>query len=692
MYGLRQLWRNGVKSVFGIVLLMLAGLLPCLAVGQFWAAKQTLASVEREYTTVAVVTGRPGTSYDDVDTVRTEGYLQDLAAQQPAFLLGEATAHLVSGFAEDLHPLTSFYLYGRGRSDTVVDFDKDFPYEYTVLELELTEITNEEAELENTDDHEWRPRNWTGKGKILRVFALNGDYRDPTGWDADLLIPVYGTSDEPARQLEPGKRYLVLAGGYHDKDWDFRCSIKQEPALRGLEDLDPLALDLSPEHFHTQTIDELRESDPFEAELLLSTDPFAQTATYYEEPTTGLRTRWVPDTAEDSSMRNLQRVGLSISAFFEPCTLVEYEVGSSVGTEHTVDYVSRFSLPFFQEVTEDNAETILETDPTWRNAVESVTVSNSSVPVLAVNRLDGMADFASGAAVITEGRRFSEAEYADGAPVCLISEALAEQNGLSVGSILTLSLYEAEGDLPTTYKNWLKSFNPRASFYVPENGFAQETAYTVIGLYRQQNQWVSSPTSFTPNTVFVPEKSVTCKTVTEWQQGVWSTMVLRNGSIQELEQKLADQGLAGTVTYYDQGYGEITENLHAYSRISLVVLLAGLALWAVVLAVFLALFPLQRGGDARRMWTLGVPKKRIILHVWGSDLFLSAIGTALALAVSLSAMGWAMGQLQGLSRTNLELAVDPGQTAVLCLAALLLEAAIMALCAILITKKAGEPS
>ena len=292
MYTLRQFWRNGVKSVFGILLLMLAGLLLCLAMGQFWTAKRTLAVVEQEYTTVAVVTGRPGsTSYDDTDAVRAGRYLHDLAEQQPSFLLGEATAHLVSGFAEGLKPLTSFYLYGRGWSDPVADHNPDAPYNYAILELELTEITNEEE----TDDHEWRPRVWTGKGKILRVFALNEDYRDPTGWDAELLISVYGTTDESARQLEPGKRYLVLAGNYRDMDWEFRCSIKEELALLHQVDLDPLSLDLSPEHFHTLTIAELEESDPRAAELLLMADPFARTATCYEEPTTGARTGWMAD-------------------------------------------------------------------------------------------------------------------------------------------------------------------------------------------------------------------------------------------------------------------------------------------------------------------------------------------------------------------------------------------------------------
>ena len=57
MNPLHQLTRRPVKAAFGVLLLALAGAILCLSGGQYWAAAQTRATVERTYTTVAVITG-----------------------------------------------------------------------------------------------------------------------------------------------------------------------------------------------------------------------------------------------------------------------------------------------------------------------------------------------------------------------------------------------------------------------------------------------------------------------------------------------------------------------------------------------------------------------------------------------------------------------------------------------------------
>lgn len=49
-----QAWKTGL----GILLVMLAGTLLCLSVGQCFAALQTQAKVEQDYVTVALPTGK----------------------------------------------------------------------------------------------------------------------------------------------------------------------------------------------------------------------------------------------------------------------------------------------------------------------------------------------------------------------------------------------------------------------------------------------------------------------------------------------------------------------------------------------------------------------------------------------------------------------------------------------------------
>ncbi len=118
-----------------------------------------------------------------------------------------------------------------------------------------------------------------------------------------------------------------------------------------------------------------------------------------------------------------------------------------------------------------------------------------------------------------------------------------------------------------------------------------------------------------PNSVFAPEKSVTCRTVTG-SCGVWSSLILQNGTIDQMEARLAENDLGGTVTYYDQGYSDIVESLDGYTRVSRTVLLVGLALWAVVLAAYCVLLPMQEGKTALRMWTLGAKRRDIAGQIW----------------------------------------------------------------------------
>ena len=231
-----------------------------------------------------------------------------------------------------------------------------------------------------------------------------------------------------------------------------------------------------------------------------------------------------------------------------------------------------------------------------------------------------------------------------------------------------------------------ESCNPRASVFVTQEGFRQETEYTIIGLYRQSSEWVTTPTSFTPNSVFAPEKSVTCRTVTG-SCGVWSSLILQNGTIDRMEARLEENDLGGTVTYYDQGYSDIVESLDGYTRVSRTVLWVGLALWVVVLAAYCVLFPLQEGKTALRMWTLGTVKRDITGSIWLSSAAVAVIGTVIALAVSIPGMSWAIGKLQELTGSELAMSVSPWQTAALCAVVLVLELAAVALCSALAARR-----
>ena len=685
MNPMTQLTRRPMKAAFGALLLALAGVILALSGGQFWAAARTRAGVEETYTTVAVVTGR--ISSDEVLTPSAEGgsnaeSLRQDSAMAAAIFLAEPEQQnwsiirsrprvgLVSGYSPGLKPAISLYT-GHSSSDA--------PYEYSIVEIRADAVT----QSNNDWFGESGSANWLLDGQVLGIYGLNDAFRDPSGQRAS--VSLHQEYDDPAELLHPeaGKRYLLLSRSYTDDEWYLRQHVADFIFMDTNVQSDPWSLDIlgnlirydqraNPDGTkYCRPAHDGEFTDDAEGLVELAPDELI-----YSDPTTGVEVMNV----------DLDSFGLFSFAvdMFKDTGEIMVEDPQQPGNwrPETVDY-TQYNLPSIQELPDGvTAQEVIDSTSSWRMAMESIQTNNHSVPVLAVDSVEGMLEFASGRTQITQGRSISQEEYRDGAAVCLISETLARESGLDVGDTLPLSLYEKEKNLmPTTVGN----SDPTASYYLPQRGFQQETEYTVIGLYRQSNEWSQGVASFTPNTVLVPRKSVICAVETgETGLGVssgclWETMVLQNGTIDQMEARLEENDLGGTVTYYDQGYSDIVESLDGYTRVSRTVLLVGLALWAVVLAAYCVLLPTQEGKTALRMWTLGAKQRDITGQIWTPSALMAAAGTVIALAVSIPGMSWATDKIQALTGSDLTLKVSVGQTVALCAGALAIALAVIAL-------------
>ena len=682
MNPLHQLTRRPVKAAFGVLLLALAGAILCLSGGQYWAAVQTRAAVERTYTTVAVITGL-GSSEETADSTDAESLRQSSATGAAIFfqapeqqswdiIRSRPTVGMVSGYSPCLKPAISLYT---GHSGI------DAPYGCSIVEIRADAVT----EVNNDWFGESGAAVWQLDGQVLGIYGLNDAFRDPSGQRASVtLCQEY---DDPAELLHPeaGKRYLLLSRSYGDSEWSLRRNVADWVFMESNVQSDPWSLDIlgnlirydqrknQSEHWYHTAGDAAEEPVEFAPEELL-----------YRDPATGVEVTSIDPDA-------FGQFSFAVDALKDTGEImVEDPQQPGNWRPETVDY-TQYNLPSIQELPDGvTAQEVIDSTSSWRMAMESIQTNNHSVPVLAVDSVEGMLEFASGRTQITQGRGISQEEYCDGAAVCLISETLARESGLDVGDTLPLSLYEKEKNLmPTT----VGDSDPTASYYLPQRGFQQETEYTVIGLYRQSSEWGKTVASFTPNSVLTPKKSVTCAMETGGSaieaspSGLWGTMILKNGTADQMEARLKENNLAGTVTYYDQGYSEIVESLDGFSRVSRTVLWVGLALWVVVLAAYCVLFPLQEGKTALRMWTLGTVKRDITGSIWLSSAAVAVIGTVIALAVSIPGMSWAIGKLQELTGSELTMSVAPWQTAALCAAVLVLELAAVALCSALAARR-----
>ena len=685
MNPMTQLTRRPVKAAFGALLLALAGVILALSGGQFWAAAQTRAAVERTYTTVAVITGL-GSSEETADSMNAESLRQSSATGAAIFfqapeqqswdiIRSRPTVGMVSGYSPCLKPAISLYT---GHSGI------DAPYGCSIVEIRADAVT----EVNNDWFGESGAAVWQLDGQVLGIYGLNDAFRDPSGQRASVtLCQEY---DDPAELLHPeaGKRYLLLSHSYGDSEWSLRRNVADWVFMETNVQLDPWSLDISgnlirydqrknqSEHWYHTAGDAAEEPVEFAPEELI-----------YSDPATGIEvTNIDPDAFGQFSF--------AVDALKDTGEImVEDPQQPGNWRPETVDY-TQYNLPSIQELPDGvTAQEVIDSTSSWRMAMESIQTNNHSVPVLAVDSVEGMLEFASGRTQITQGRSISQEEYRDGAAVCLISETLARESGLDVGDTLPLSLYENEKNLPWTFRTTVGDSDPTASYYLPQRGFQQETEYTVIGLYRQSSEWGKTVASFTPNSVLTPKKSVTCAMETGGSaieaspSGLWGTMILKNGTAGQMESRLAENGLGGTVTYYDQGYSDIVESLDGYTRVSRPVLCVGLALWAVVLAAYCVLLPMQEGKTALRMWTLGAKRRDIAGQIWTPSALMAAAGTVIALAVSIPGMSWATDKIQALTGSDLTLTVSTGQTVALCAGALAIALAVIALVSTLTARR-----
>ena len=268
-------------------------------------------------------------------------------------------------------------------------------------------------------------------------------------------------------EIQKGGQYLVYGTDYSDRKWDLKRIIAISTDLRTGE------IDLR----EIRKIGDMVYYQPKDLEL----------PPYYRE---GFPLGYLPDGVEVCSLS----VGKVPNQNMDAETKEKYRVASIALLEGTVE-------EFLQK----------EEGNLWKSSLETGEINNHAFPILTVDNLSAVAQFAVEDAYLSEGRNFSVQERNEGKKVCILSESLTELNGLVVGDKISLQYYQEDHDLQSLFI--LNQSNPTACYYSPVLGFDGEAQeYEIVGLYRQKDEWQESTYAFTPNTIFVPKKSVTAET------------------------------------------------------------------------------------------------------------------------------------------------------------------------------------
>ncbi|MBQ9079668.1 MAG: ABC transporter permease [Clostridia bacterium] len=602
MLSIKNALRRPIVSALGILLVVSMTAFLSVGIGQAYVANNTLNSIEDNFTTVALMTekfrNQSNVTLQFGDQTQTQvtrqfpekvtDFLAEMPEKYPDIVKDVSSPGLASAYIPEL-TVDFFTHHSYEESVAKLNYTGAWPrphgtpYCCAVFEIELTEIGEpfaEESFIEITEDQtkavfETEYRAQL-KGNITSVIALHEGFDEPTGRVLSVNLHVKNLEELESLNLTVGEKYIVYSYYYVDRVWKYGNDYVG--CLVG----DELVYD--------------------ENVYYMSTDGTKTPASITEKTYIGENSETVTCTVEE--------------------------------------YVERYSLPSMVHVP-NGAEAFLASDEgaKWREAIENIEINEHAFPVIGVEKLGYITDFAREDSRIVEGRDFTSKELEDGANVCIISETLAAMNGISVGDTIDMNYYIYDWSVPYQWyiNEGIGIVEPSAYYYTSTTGMAETESYKVVGLYRDSSEWsytTGDIYSFTPNTIFVPKSSVT-GSMDYSDQGMFRTYVLKNGSIDELQKEVALAGFDGLFTYYDQGYEIIAENLFAYDEVAKQALAVGVSSSLVIAAIYFILFPMQQKKNVSIMYSLGATRRRRMSYILGSNLCILLPGTLLGCLLSI---------------------------------------------------------
>ena len=305
------------------------------------------------------------------------------------------------------------------------------------------------------------------------------------------------------------------------------------------------------------------------------------------------------------------------------------------------------TMPWVAEYTGDLAEFWeSEAGAYWREEILPICQLNyASATVILTDNLNSMYAFNTGETSLLEGRFFTAEEYRSGAPVCMVSAAYAQVNGLQLGDTLPIQLYRTScelygngGSLNTMFDHPDPGPYIQRNFMLPEEATGLTGEYTIVGIYTGP-RFSFGLYTITADTIFLPKAAVPNAgdyTIPGDTSPRLCSYILENGTAEAFEAYMADQGLGGMFLYFDQDYTAMAESLAAMSANALRLFAVGLGAFLLISALFLFLNFRRMGPVIRGARLLGRPVKGVRREMIG--LLFCLEGAAVLLGGVLSAV------------------------------------------------------
>lgn len=651
MKSIKQLMRQPLKCLCGIALVAAAVCVLCLTWGQYRSSREALDKLDNQYNTVALITDE--SNYNSNKTA--EGFAIQLSSglpdevlewiettvnEHPELIKLDSRPGLASAYIPELNPdlyieheyrhISSVRSYEAG---SWIPDPEGAPYTCAMLEVtvERIDVYYYYAEFPWGKEPTTTPGGSELICRIDKVHALPEGYHDPTGYYARLIIREV-TPEELAEQYPEGSRWLVFGNDYYDWDWQLRDNIRRTYA----------------EYYNSEVI--IDTFDPEKITYYTDAQIEATGGRYYGEYKHGYKTIRLGK----HDVRSVRTIEMTEPKMVRLNGTAEEFLASEVGSQ-------------------------------WVNYLEYAAVNDHAFPIIGVDKLGYIGNFAQGLARIVEGRDFTQEELESGAKVCIMAQSLATSNGLAVGDTIRPQYYKFDSEMKAGYRisSGVGTTEPTAYFFGENTPFEGEVeAYTIVGLYRG-SEWQNPQDNlygFTPNTIFAPKKAVT-GTMDYADNAFFRTLVLENGKMNELMDLASASGYDDMFECYDQGYSDVAPAFESYADSAGRAAMLGGGAYLLLMGLYLLLFPGSQGKVLTTMDSLGAAKLQKVQHITLSVLGILLPGSVLGTFLGTVLWDRVSEALQASAEVVLQLQMD--------LYALAQAAFVQGICVLLITLLLG---
>ncbi len=320
----------------------------------------------------------------------------------------------------------------------------------------------------------------------------------------------------------------------------------------------------------------------------------------------------------------------------------------------------------FHVLTTDAKDFLRTGDRRWNDLVNSCKITKHSTEILLTDDMYSMYQFHTGDTRIISGRSIKKSEYEQGAKVCVISEPLANVNGLKIGDKIKLSVYESDfivNHKPINKKDMDQSGSDE-DYFAPlgyrGQDFITEVEYEIVGEYKNKGEGVRGELTFPYNMLIVPSKSIegdfnTKPTTVEIKRFIDGTLqwteqertsipgsfsvVIENGKTEEFEKEMEALGYGGMFYYFDQNYSEIAGKLDGYMKTASFILFISVLAWVCIAAVFLSIYMIDSRKNLATMLSLGAGRVRAFFSEMSGIVLVVIIASAIGLIAGMELYG-----------------------------------------------------